>query len=74
MTNNEDSAFQRGFVAAQYLLGQRGDGLTQGLEPKSGAAMATAAALSAAEQSDRARALARELRPLLSAYEMWKLR
>ena len=62
MTKDTD-AFDAAFVAVSYLLGRRDD-LLAGLSNPGAAAARLSTALAAALRSERARALARGLRPI----------
>ena len=73
MTEPAHEAFQRGYVAAAYLLGRRGVALLDGLATPSRRASALASALGSADRNTRAAALAPELAALTRALEVRRL-
>lgn len=66
--------FERGFVAASFLVGRRGDDLLSGLAAPTGSARALAAELAAPDRAARAQALAAELGRLVQGLEQRRIR
>ncbi len=69
----DDDAFQRGFVAAAYLVGRRGKGLLDGLPNPTARTRALAGQLGHADRAARAAALAPELAALMRSLESRRL-
>lgn len=67
-------AFERAFVAVSYVLGRRDADLLQALEAPGAEAQALKEALAHPERSDRARALAGALEPIVKAHEARRLK
>ena len=69
-----DPAFERAFVATAYVLGARGEQLTQALAGPSPEAERLARGLGHPERQVRAQRLAAELGRLVAALDDWRLR
>ncbi|MCB9585497.1 MAG: hypothetical protein H6718_08870 [Polyangiaceae bacterium] len=69
----EHDGFQRGFVAAAYLIGRRGKGLLDGLPEPSARTKSLASQLAHPERQSRAAALAPELAALIRSLDSRRL-
>ncbi|MCA9632301.1 MAG: hypothetical protein KC766_31830 [Myxococcales bacterium] len=69
----ENDGFQRGFVAAAYLVGRRGKGLLDGLPAPSARTRALAGQLAKDDRQTRAAALAPELGALIRSLDSRRL-
>ncbi|MGE0324432.1 MAG: hypothetical protein AB7K71_13815 [Polyangiaceae bacterium] len=69
----ENDGFQRGFVAAAYLVGRRGKGLLDGLPEPTARTRALATQLAHPDRQTRAAALAPELAALMRSVDSRRL-